>query len=248
MSPALPACTRSPRRRRSSSSTTARALPIAVIPNGVDIPLRRDPSLFLERCPELAGKRIVLFLARLHPKKGLDLLLDAWTALAPAWPDAHLVLAGPDSDGTLPRLQEMVQARGLGSSVLFTGMLRDSIKWSAFAASECFILPSYSEGLSVSVLEAMGMGLPVIVTQECNMPGVRDAGAGWVISPTVEQVTAALSEMLANSPQRNCQLGANGAALIESRYTWPVVARQMSQIYQWVLGGAKPRNLDMIYP
>ena len=222
--------------------------PIAVIPNGVDIPAGRDAGPFLDRCPELAGKRIVLFLARLHPKKGLDLLLQSWTKLATSWPDAHLVVAGPDCEGTLARLQELVERHQLGSSVLFTGMLRDTLKWSAFAAAECFILPSYSEGLSVSVLEAMGMGVPVIVTQECNMPEVRDADAGWVISPTLEQVTCALAEMLSNLPAQNRQLGWNGAALVQSRYTWPVVARQTAQLYQWVLGGSKPRTIDILHP
>ena len=222
--------------------------PIAVIPNGVDIPDEKDATLFLRQFPELAGKRIILFLARLHPKKGIDLLLEAWAELSTSWPDAHLVLAGPDSEGTQAKLEEMIGQYRLGSSVTFTGMLRDRMKWSAFAAAECFVLPSYSEGLSVSVLEAMGMGVPVIVTDACNMPEVREADAGWVISPTRNDLTRALSEMLSNPSNRSRQLGWNGANLIESLYSWPVVARQMSQLYEWVLGGPRPKTFQIIIP
>ena len=86
--------------------------PIAVIPNGVDIPTEQDPTLFFRRYPEAVGSRILLFLARLHPKKGLDLLVESWSQLAREWPDAHLVIAGPDSEDTQARLERILEQRG----------------------------------------------------------------------------------------------------------------------------------------
>lgn len=221
--------------------------PIAIIPNGVDIPSNKNPRLFLEHYPELKGKRIVLFLARLHPKKGLNLLLDAWTNIAASWPEAHLVIAGPDSEGTQARLEALVAHRGLAHQVLFTGMLRGKMKWSALAAAECFVLPSYSEGLSVGVLEAMGMGLPVIVTEGCNMPEVQWLRAGWVIHPELAQLASALGEFLRNDHIENIQIGCRGAAFINTRHNWTCIAQQMADVYRWLQGGPLPHTVELIF-
>ena len=221
---------------------------IAVIPNGVDIPVSTDASLFLDSFPLLRGKRILLFLSRLHPKKGVDLLLKAWSEITSSFPDAHLVLAGPDFEDTRATLEHMVVANKLESSVTFAGMLRDSLKWSAFAAAECFILPSHSEGLSVSILEAMSVGLPVIVTWPCNMPEVREFQTGWLIPTTVPALTAAILELFQNSPETNRQIGARGKDLIATRFTWPVVAQQMADFYSWVQGAPAPASLNLIHP
>ena len=222
--------------------------PIAIIPNGVDIPEDLDASLFVQSFPAVKGKRIVLFLARLHPKKGLDLLLEAWALLAPIFPDAHLVIAGPDSEGMQDRLAGLVARDGLKDSVLFTGMLGGPMKWSALAAAEAFVLPSKSEGLSVSILEAMGVGLPVVVTTACNLPEVEQYQAGWQIEPTLDHLTSALAELLHNSPVENSGVGARGAALVRARYTWPTVARQMADVYRWVAGGPPPRDVTLVFP
>ena len=225
--------------------------PIAVIPNAVDIPTDRPDtrSYFLNTFPILRGKRIVLFLARLHPKKGLDLLLNSWAAIASSWPDAHLVIAGPDTEGTQARLEQFVAGHNLGSTVLFTGMLHDRLKWGALASAEAFVLPSHSEGLSVGVLEAMGSGLPVIVTQACNMPEVEQLRAGWQINPVQDQLTTALSELLNNSTQQNSLIGSRGADLIHTRYDWASVSARMATVYRWIeTGGPLPTSVDWVLP
>jgi glycosyltransferase involved in cell wall biosynthesis len=222
--------------------------PIAVIPNGVDIPHDADPSIFLSTYPELQGKRIILFLARLHPKKGLDLLLEAWSSIAPSCPDAHLVLAGPDSEGTRATLESFIANRSLARSVTFTGMLRNEMKWSALAAAECFVLPSRSEGLSVSLLEAMGSGLPVIVTEACNMPEIETFATGWQVEPSAQALAMGMAELLRNTPGENGAMGLRGLKLIRTNYTWPAVARQMAEVYLWVQGGPTPTTTRMIYP
>lgn len=220
--------------------------PIAVIPNGVSIPQETNPEPFLCSFPTLRGKRIVLFLGRIHFKKGLDILIESWAVVAKQWPEAQLVLAGPDFEGTRAKVEALVAERGLGERVLFTGMLRDELKWSALAAAHCFVLPSYSEGLSVSTLEAMGVGLPVIITEQCNLPDVARVEAGWTIKSNADELALALSECLGNSPAINQQIGARGRLLIQEKYNWSSVARQMSEVYRWVQGGPVPTSVEIL--
>ncbi len=219
--------------------------PIAVIPNGVKIPDRVSSEKFLTQHPALKGKRVVLFLGRIHFKKGLDLLVRAWKKIIVRWPDAHLVLAGPDFEGTRATITAMIAEEALGEHVLFTGMLRDDLKWSALAAAECFVLPSYSEGLSVSVLEAMGLGLPVIVSEHCNLPEVAQLEAGWVIPTEVVALERALEALLENSPETNARIGDHGRDFVRRHYNWSVVADQMNEVYSWVRGGPSPVSVDL---
>ncbi len=218
--------------------------PVAIIPNGVSLPEQRNAEPFFAEYPELRGRRLILFLGRLHPKKGVDLLLQAWTEVAPRHRDAHLVIAGPDSEGTRAQLKAVVAEHTLEGQVTFTGMLRDEKKWSALAAAEAFTLPSHSEGLSMSVLEAMGMGLPVIVTRQCNLPEVKQHGAGWTIEPECRQLVRALSELLEGRSAANREMGLAGSRLVEQRYNWTAVARQTAEVYRWVLGGPVPRHVE----
>jgi glycosyltransferase involved in cell wall biosynthesis len=221
-------------------------LPIAVIPNGVSVPRTIDPEPFFEKYPSLRGKKIVLFLGRIHFKKGLDILVRAWATIAKRWPEAHLVIAGPDFEETRASIETLVSERHLDESVLFAGMLQEEMKWSALAAAQCFVLPSYSEGLSVSTLEAMGAGLPVIVTQQCNLPDVARLETGWVIRPNADEVASALEEFLRNPRTTNLQIGARGRLLVQERYSWSKVAKEMSEVYLWVQGdGPLPQSVDL---
>lgn len=220
--------------------------PIVVIPNGVTVPRSIQPSTFFDRHPALRGKRLVLFLSRIHPKKGLRILVEAWSKVSQRYPDAHLVLAGPDFENTRQSLEELIQMHGLSDTILFTGMLDQQLKWSALAAAECFILPSFSEGLSVATLEAMGCGLPVIITEQCNLPEVGTVGAGWTVQPTAPQVTSALDEMLGNSAAMNRSIGQRGRRLVEQKYSWPLIAEQLCDVYSWLEGGASPSLVEVI--
>ena len=125
-------------------------------------------------------------------------------------------------------------------------MLRQELKWSALAAAEGFVLPSYSEGLSVSVLEAMGLGLPVIVTEQCNLPEVRELETGWQIQSEAAPLTSAIQDLLSNSAAANARIGSRGRDLVLSRYSWPTVAERMAELYRWVEGGPWPQNVDIV--
>lgn len=220
--------------------------PIAIIPNGVNIPDAVSHDIFYSQFPALKGKNIILFLGRLHLKKGLIPLVQAWATLTQRWPEAHLVLAGPDCEGTQANLEKILVELEITDRVTFTGMLKGEAKWSAFAAAQCFVLPSFSEGLSVSVLEAMGTGLPVIVTEQCNIPEVTQYETGWCIQPNVTHLTSALNEFLHHSSVINKQIGARGRRLVLARYNWSFVGTQMSELYHWVQGGPQPSTFDLV--
>ena len=119
-------------------------------------------------------------------------------------------------------------------------MLDQNLKWSALSAAEVFVLPSYSEGLSVSVLEAMGMGLPVIVTSQCNLPEVDQNACGWVIEPDVAELEAALDNCLSVSELSLQAMGSRGRRLVQKNYSWQMVGQQMSAVYSWLQGGSVP--------
>jgi glycosyltransferase involved in cell wall biosynthesis len=213
----------------------------AVIPMGVDAPSSADASLFYERFPELRDRQLVLFLSRLHYKKGLDLLCRAWAALHGQFPNAHLVLAGPESADTHSSLLQLISKLGIASSVTFTGMVTGDLKWSTFAAATVFVLPTYSENFAVAVSEAMALGRPVIITRQCNRPEVAESRAGWVIEPDTGQLTAAIRNALLMNPVQLDAYGANGRRLINEHYSWTAIGRDMAAVYEWILGmGPEP--------
>ena len=221
--------------------------PIAVIPNGVEANTSATPDEFLTRFPQAQGKRLLLFLGRIHFKKGVDLLLQAWEQIADENPDALLVLAGPDSEGTLSRAMDTANTLDVRDRVLFTGMLDDTLKWSALAAASYFVLPSYSEGLSVAVLEAMSMGVPLILSEQCNLPQVQQSGAGWQVQDE-RQVTRTRP---AGSLRRHthgtpacCALKRAGSPTVE--FSWDSVTERMAGLYRWVAGGPVPQNVELL--
>ena len=218
--------------------------PVAVVPTGVEVTPGISGDLFWETYPHLAGRRIILFLGRIHQKKGLDLLLEAWSRIPKSSDDVHIVIAGPD-DGSLAQLKEMVEKLGLQQSVTFAGMLHGEAKWSALRAASVFVLPSHSEGFSVAVLEALAMGLPVIITDKCHFPELEQAKCGWTIAPEIGQVEQALRDFLQLPPEEAVRMGQCGKDLVEKHFTWSVVGRQMAEVYAWLLGGPKPANVEI---
>jgi len=220
--------------------------PIAIVPNGIDVPPGVTGDLFWETYPHLAGRRIVLFMGRIHKKKGLELLLHAWARVPQKSDDVHLVIAGPDFDGSLSTLQHTVEKLGLQQSVTFAGMLKGEQKWSALRAASVFVLPSHSEGFSVAVLEALSMGVPVIVTEQCHIPEVAQCHCGWTIQPEAEQVEQALTEFLQLPPEEAVRMGERGRDLIENRFRWSVVGKQMADVYNWLQGGSKPTTVEIV--
>ena len=161
------------------------------------------------------------------------------------FPDTVLLIAGPDSDGTETHLKVMVESAGIAKQVVFAGMFAVSLKWSALAASEVFVLPSHSEGFSVSTIEALGMGIPVIITRQCWFPQVAENSCGWVIEPDADQIAAVVTESLNMSSTERATRRDNARKLVETQYSWQVVGHKMAQVYEWIVGGSKPESVEV---
>lgn len=220
--------------------------PIAIIPNGVEADASADPALFLARYPQAQGKRLLLFLGRIHYKKGVDLLMKAWGELADLHPDALLVMAGPDSEGTLAEAMQTLTDLDLQDRILFTGMLDTPMKWSVLAGASYFVLPSYSEGLSVAALEAMSMGVPLIVSQQCNLAQIAQSGAGWQVQTTVPSLARALQTALEANTAKRRLLRAEARDLASREFGWATVTERMAELYRWIAGGPAPQRLELL--
>jgi glycosyltransferase involved in cell wall biosynthesis len=219
--------------------------PIAIVPGTIDVLPCAGPDLFRSEHPQLDGKRIVLFLGRINPKKGLHLLLTAWAGMAKPQ-DLHLVIAGPDSEDTRASLERMIDEFELRRSVTFTGMLAGERKASALASAGLFVLPSYSEGFSVAVLEALATGIPVVVTTSCHIPEVAIHHCGWVVKPDAGALQETLREFLSLSGAEAREMGRNGRELVQRRFHSSVVGKQMAQVYNWLQGGDKPKTVEIV--
>jgi glycosyltransferase involved in cell wall biosynthesis len=213
--------------------------PVCLVPNGVDLAPLDDlpPRAELEReHPELAGKFVLLFLARLHVKKGLDQLAPALAEVARERPDLHLLLAGPD-DGALGPFRQQAQALGIGHRVTHLGHVAGDRARRAWGAADAFVLPSRSEGFSMAVLEALACRLPALITTACHFPEVAAERAGLVVPPTVPGISIGLRGLLERSASERAAMGERGRALVASRYTWDRQAERLAAVYRWLAGG-----------
>jgi poly(glycerol-phosphate) alpha-glucosyltransferase len=206
--------------------------PIVVAPNGIDV--REFPSPIPPGAPirtpwagslEKKGRRL-LFLGRIHPKKGLDLLLPAWASL-PGKRDWELIIAGPDEQGFLGALRDLARNFGLERSVTFTGPVTGPVKNSLLHSADVFVLPSYSEGFPMSVLEAMACGVPVLATTASNFPDITSAEAGWECEANLGSVREGLDKALNAPDDERWQRGTNGRRLVEHRYNWSSIVSEL---------------------
>jgi glycosyltransferase involved in cell wall biosynthesis len=221
--------------------------PVAIIPNGIDPPgiSHSPPREVLERrFPEVRGKRVCLFLSRLHEKKGLGHLVEAWSRVRREFDDWHLLIAGPD-DGYETQLRARIAALGLDQSIGLTGALYGTDKQAACEVAELFVLPSFSEGFSMAVLEALSAGLPVLMTPGCNFPEAIETGAGIEVEPTAESTADGLHRLLSRTRDELAAMGARGRALVEAAYTWDQAAQRLLSVYRWLNGGG-PRPDDVV--
>ncbi|MFO0705224.1 MAG: glycosyltransferase [Nitrospira sp.] len=206
---------------------------VKVFPNGVFVEQfdssRCCGDSFRARNPAAGGNPYVLFLGRLHHKKGLDFLLDAFAILERVHRDLHLVIAGPDQ-GMMQHLERWVDDRALKGRVHFPGPLYGAEKLSALGGAACFCLPSRQEGFSMAILEALACGLPVVISRNCHFEDVAKAGAGEVVDLKSECIAEAISTLLTDGSKRAAaRLAAR--SLVASRYNMDVIARELTDAY-----------------
>jgi glycosyltransferase involved in cell wall biosynthesis len=158
---------------------------------------REQAEAFFAAYDGLRDKRLVLFLSRIHNKKGCDLLIEGFARVADRDSSLHLVMAGPDQDGWRRRLEALARTRGLTDRITWTGMLTGDPKWGAYRAANAFILPSHSENFGIVVVEALSCGVPVLITDKVNIwAEIIEAGAGMVEEDTVSGTVALLDRWL----------------------------------------------------
>ena len=224
--------------------------PIATIPNGVNLAEFAnlpDGAEFDAAFPVAKNRKVLLFMARLHPKKGLVPLLHAWRQLAPAFPDWLLVIAGPDENGHRAELDALVAQFGLQNAVAFTGMLDGARKRAALARADAFVLPSFSEGFSIAILEAMACRVPVVLTPECHFADAVNAGAALAATPDAPALIETVRALLEMSDGARATMGVRGHDLVAQRYTWARVAAAWKALYLWCAGqGEKPGFVEEI--
>jgi glycosyltransferase involved in cell wall biosynthesis len=222
-------------------------VPIAILPSGVEVPNSISAGSFFARFPELTGRTILLFLGRIHPKKGVQLLCESWAAICAEYPEAHLVMVGPDTEGTQAKLERLLEEKNVAGRVTFAGMLEREDKWSALIAADVFLLPSYSEGFSIALLEALGSGTPAIASKYCYFPELPQEGCGWVIEPERMELERALRECLAMPRGELRDMGERGARLVQDRYSWSEIGRGTTEVLSWMVGGDKPASVEVMW-
>jgi poly(glycerol-phosphate) alpha-glucosyltransferase len=215
--------------------------PVAIIPNGVDLPdLSRIQSESNWGSDLPSDSRFLLFLSRIHPKKGLNHLLNAWARVKREYASAakpwHLIIAGWDQCGHQQELEQLSATLGLRESVHFVGPQFNQQKAASLIRADAFILPSFSEGLPMAVLEAWSYRLPVLMTPQCNLPEGFVAKAAIDMSPEAASIAVALRKLFGMTELERRMMGDKGRRLAEERFIWPTVAANMSSVYSWVLG------------
>jgi len=221
--------------------------PICVIPNGIDPPeLVGDHALRHALFPP--DRKVLLYLGRLHPKKGLPHLLTAWSRARSLGKDWILAIAGWDQGGHEAELKQQATDLGIDwadntcrdperPSVHFLGPRFGGDKDACYHSCDAFILPSFSEGLPMVVLEAWAYAKPVLMTAECNLPEGFAAHAALRMEPTVESLAEGLRQLFAMSREDLRTMGREGRTLVENRFAWRKLAVQMASVYEWMLGG-----------
>ncbi|MBC7624920.1 MAG: glycosyltransferase [Aeromicrobium sp.] len=208
--------------------------PVAVIANGVDFP--DVPVDTVSRAE--AAPRTALFLSRVHPKKGLLNLLQAWGRVAPmGW---RLKIAGPDEGGHLREVMNLARQLGIAKSIEYVGEKDGAAKSKLFTEADFFVLPTFSENFGVVVAEALAHGLPVITTRGAPWADLLTHGCGWWVDLGVDALVQALREAIALSDAERHAMGARGRVYVQ-QYNWDEIARQTIDVYRWALGhGPQP--------
>jgi glycosyltransferase involved in cell wall biosynthesis len=225
--------------------------PVCIVPNGVDLPTVSAESL---PSPFPPGRKVLLYLGRLHPKKGLSDLLVAWKATeglrSTEW---SLAIAGWDQVGHEAELKRQAtqleipwsEGNAEGASLLFLGPTFGDAKAAVYAHSDAFILPSLSEGLPMVVLEAWAYAKPVLMTPECNLPEGFAAQAALRIE-SGKGIGLGLHRLFEMSSDERQAMGQRGLALVNDRFLWPKITGEMRSVYDWTLGGGpKPECMSL---
>lgn len=201
--------------------------PVISIPNGCDLPDVQTPT---SRHRSESDARQALFLSRIHPKKGLPMLVAAWAKLRP--PNWKLRIAGPDENGHRAEIEALIERQGLADAVSFVGPVAGRAKEHEYRAAELFILPTHSENFGLVIAEALSYGIPVLTTRGAPWQELETERCGFWSEPRECEILEALTRATSLSPQMLAEMGARGRELIRGRYGWPRVAESFVLAYE----------------
>ncbi|WP_035359261.1 glycosyltransferase [Edaphobacter aggregans] len=208
-----------------------------VVPYGASGPPPKDRDLlreaFFAKCPQVRGKRFLLFLGRIHKKKGCDLLIQAFASIADEDPELHLVMAGPDQQLWRAHLAEMAESGGVGQRVHWPGMLTGDAKWGAFYASEAFVLPSHQENFGIAVAEALGCGTPVLLADKVNIAeDIARDNAGLMETDTIDGTLRLLKRWIATPPEERAAMADRAEECFHRRYNMRENAKAIIRLFE----------------
>ena len=224
--------------------------PVCIIPNGVDLPELTESSALKAGSSVLQkfaqGRKILLYLGRLHPKKNVANLVRAWKQMLDSRPSIAkswiLAIAGWGASAYEQKLKDLAAV----PSIVFVGAQFGAEKEACYRACDAFILPSLSEGLPMTVLEAWAHAKAVLMTPECNVPEGFAAGAALQIGTSPEEIAAGLKQLLEMTDDDRRAMGARGRTLVATKFSWPRIGEQMQSVYDWVLGsGPTPQTVRL---
>jgi glycosyltransferase involved in cell wall biosynthesis len=209
--------------------------PIAVIPNGIDLPDLASPAPPADR----EERHTVLFLSRVHPVKGVPILVRAWRHVERQFPGWDLVVAGPDERGHLAEVQKLARALEL-ERVSFSGPAYGQAKQTLCRRADLFVLPTHSENFGVAIAEALAFGIPVITTTGAPWQELERRGCGWWIELSEQNLALTLVTAMSLPGERRVEMGQRGRRWMERSFGWPRIAAEMKAVYEWLLGGGRP--------
>lgn len=202
--------------------------PVAILPNGIHLPAP-GPA------PERAGPRTLLFVGRLHPKKGVDLLIRAWAAVRGRHPEWTLRIVGPDENGYKRELESLASRVG-AERLAFAGPVFGAALDALYRGAGLFVLPTHSENFAMTVAESLAAGTPVLVSKGAPWGAVEREGCGWWIGIGEEPLARALDRSLALPASELAAMGQRGRAWMERDFSWDAIGGRMTSVYDWLAG------------
>jgi glycosyltransferase involved in cell wall biosynthesis len=203
---------------------------IRIIPNGIDITKFNLEDISYNDFNIDDSKIVILFLGRLHPSKGADLLLSAFMKAILQNENLRLIMAGPDEYGLMEEFNQKLKDKKLQDFVFFPGMITGDEKKRLLARADLFVLPSLSEGFSMAILEALASSTAVLISPECNFNEIQSVNAGVVVPNDIELISNMLLELTSNHVTLK-KMGENGKQFVKNFYNWEIISKQFIDLY-----------------
>lgn len=215
--------------------------PIAVIPNGIDI---SEYPCRTERDKECVKKQI-LFLSRIHPKKGIELLAEAWKELHTDYPDWNIVVAGNGDEDYISQLKSLIVQSHLSGSMEIVPPLFGIDKYNLYKQSSLFILPTYSENFGMVIAEALACGVPAITTKNAPWKILNDEKIGWWIDLNIDNIKKSLKHAMSQDADVLFAMGQKGSKIVYDNYYYMNIAKRVYNVYSWIMNNGMQTNNDI---